>query len=218
MMASDAEDDLPPPICLIHGLFGWGETSPLWGAAPCYFPIKELRQARPQGGVVAVECGSTSSNHDRACEAFAQLMGTRTDYGEVHASRCGHLRFGTDHSGRALLRRWSESHPIHLIGHSFGGNTALALVRLLAEDFWGLGTSEAWVCSVSTVCSPLRGCTLPFVWGLDGETRVRNSTADAYPCCEGPAADALPPSVAGGSTRVRLSCFPPRGPSASAVM
>ena len=164
--AAPADDQLLP-ICLIHGLFGWGEVTPLWGAAPFYFPLKELRRMRPRGTIVAVGVGALTSNHDRACEAFAQLIGARTDYGEVHAARCGHLRFGCDHTGHGLIPQWDADHPIHLIGHSLGGNTALTLVTLLAQDFWELGTSAAWVSSVSTVCSPLRGCTLPFTWGLD---------------------------------------------------
>ena len=37
----------PLSVCLIHGLFGWGEVSPLWGAAPTDFPLEEMRRARP---------------------------------------------------------------------------------------------------------------------------------------------------------------------------
>lgn len=157
------------PVALIHGLFGWGEQTPLWGAAPQYFPLDEIRKARPRGTIVAVQVGAMSSNFDRACEAFAQLYGLRTDYGELHSMQCGHARFGKDYTEAALLDcEWDEQNPIHLIGHSFGGNTALTLVTLLAQDFWGLGTSSRWVASVSTICSPLRGCTLPYAWGFDG--------------------------------------------------
>ena len=44
-----------------------------------------------------------SSNFDRACEAFAQLYGLRTDYGELHSMQCGHARFGKDYTEAALL-------------------------------------------------------------------------------------------------------------------
>ena len=155
------------PVALIHGLFGWGEVTPLWGAAPTYFPLKEIRRARPKGLVVAVDIGAMSSNHDRACEAFAQLYGIRTDYGAPHAAQCGHHRYGEDYTGKALLPCWNAAHPVHIIGHSFGGNTGLALVSLLASDFWGIGTSASWILSIATVCSPLRGCMVPYAWGYD---------------------------------------------------
>jgi pimeloyl-ACP methyl ester carboxylesterase len=195
------------PACLIHGLFGWGETTPLWGAAPCYFPIDELRKARPRGVVVAVQLGSVTSNHDRACECFAQLMGTVTDYGEAHAARCGHLRYGVDHRGEALLKQWDARHPIHLVGHSFGGNTALILVRLLAEDFWGVGTSATWVASVSTVCSPLRGCTLPFTWGLPGlGSSDAGRLAAGCEACTG--RDAPMPTLFSVAHTINVACTP----------
>jgi hypothetical protein len=163
------EQPQPKPCVFIHGLFGWGEQTPLWGAAPLYFPLDEIRKARPHGVTVAVAVGVNSSNHDRACEAFAQLYGLQTDYGEQHSIQCGHAQYGTDYTESGLLDcEWDEDHPVHIIGHSFGGNTALALVSLLAQDYWGIGTSAAWVASVSTICSPLRGCTLPFAWGLEG--------------------------------------------------
>eukprot|EP00435_Cladocopium_sp_Y103_P008066 s1027_g2.t1 len=82
-----------------------------------------------------------------------------------------------DFRGKGLLKRWDAQNPVHFIGHSFGGNTAVALYNMVAEDYWGLGTGPDWVASVSAVCSPLRGCSLPFLLGLvevtdqDGCTR-----------------------------------------------
>ena len=163
--------ELEQPFVLLHGVFGYGECTPLWGAMPHYFPLTEIRRARPRRIIVAPHLGPHTSNHDRACEAFAQLFGTRVDYGEAHASNCGHSRYGEDFTGKALLPTWDAAHPVHLIGHSFGGNTGLTLLTLLANDFWRLGTSAAWVCSITAICSPLRGCTLPFTWGLDSEGR-----------------------------------------------
>ena len=68
-----------------------------------------------------------------------------------------------------------------------------------------LGTSAAWVASVSTVCSPLRGCTLPFAWGLDVDAQPRGGGAEQACCVGGGGAAAtdskrprpLPPSPAG---------------------
>ena len=89
-----------------------------------------------------------------------------------------------------MLDLWDASHPIHIIGHSFGGNTALILLTLLAQDYWGYGTSAAWVSSITAICSPLRGCTLPFAWGLDterplrigGKRRAANKSAQCVQC------------------------------------
>lgn len=157
-----------PPVVLVHGLFGWGESSPLFGLAPPYFPLRQVRELWPKGPVVAVDVGAASSDHDRACEAFAQLMGIKTDYGCAHAERCRHARFGPDFSDCApRLKRWDAAHPVHLLGHSFGGNTAVALLSLLAEDFWGVGTSGDWVLSVTCICSPLRGCSLVYAVVFD---------------------------------------------------
>eukprot|EP00966_Prymnesium_polylepis_P043955 1018847-Prymnesium_polylepis.1 len=114
-----------PPLVLVHGFFGYGSRRPLFGLAPPYFDLDALRAEWP-GEVVAVDIGGNSSNHDRACEVVAQLKGLRTDYGEEHAVCCGHDRFGEDHTGRARLSgRWDASRPVHIVGHSFGGNTAL---------------------------------------------------------------------------------------------
>ena len=80
----------------------------------------------------------------------------RTDYGEEHSLSCGHPRFGPDFTGRALLPAWADGAPCHLVGHSFGGNTALTLFALLAQDFWSVGSGPGWVISVTCIASPLR--------------------------------------------------------------
>ena len=36
-----------------------------------------------------------------------------------------------------MLSVWDGMNPVHLIGHSFGGNTALALTSMICNDFWG---------------------------------------------------------------------------------
>lgn len=154
------------PVVLIHGLFGWGEERPLFGLGPTYFPLQHLRKLWPHGPVVAVDVGIASSDHDRACEAFAQLLGQRTDYGEARTHECDHVQHGTIYES-GLLEDWCASNPIHLIGHSFGGNTAVALFNLIAEDFWKVGTGPDWVVSVTCICSPLRGCNLPSMFGLE---------------------------------------------------
>lgn len=161
-------------MVMVHGLFGWGEKRPLGGLAPPYFPMEHLRSMWTGGSMVAVDVGVATSDHDTACEAFAQLKGLRIDYGEDHSTHCGHSRFGHDYQSCGLLRRWDAANPIHIIGHSFGGNTAVRLLTLLADDYWGLGTSSEWVLSITCICSPLRGCSL--VYAVTGVTIEPGST------------------------------------------
>jgi hypothetical protein len=155
-------------IVFIHGMFGWGNLNVIDGEDDnmSYFPIGEIRRAlRGRAKVAFVDLGIASSDHDRACEAYAQLRGSVVDYGEKHARKCGHLRFGREYS-KPLVKCWNESHPIAFVGHSFGGNTAIELARLVSEDYWKEGTSSSYIHSVSCICSPLRGTSLPFRLGL----------------------------------------------------
>jgi len=59
-----------------------------------------------------------------------QLKGLRTDYGAEHIERCGHAHHGACRHTGALVEKWDAAHPIHLVGHSFGGCTALVLLTL----------------------------------------------------------------------------------------
>ena len=76
----------------------------------------------------AASVDPTGSAWDRACELYAQLTGTRTDYGAAHSKAAGHERFGRDFSKRALTDDFGSSR-IALIGHSYGGAT----IRLFSE-------------------------------------------------------------------------------------
>ena len=78
---------------------------------------------------------------------------------------------GTDYTGRALISSWSAEDKINILGHSFGGNTVLTLVRLMAS---GSGEERAatpanelsplftggkgsWFYSVTTLSAPING-------------------------------------------------------------
>ena len=47
--------------------------------------------------------GPVSSNWDRACELYAQIMGNVTDYGAHHSTTFGHARFGKNYTGKGFL-------------------------------------------------------------------------------------------------------------------
>ncbi len=115
----------------VHGLSGWGsydrinEFIPYWGLTGGSI----IRYLNNQGfESYAASVDPTGSAWDRACELYAQLAGTRVDYGEAHSKAAGHERFGKDFSKRALLDDFGSS-DITLIGHSFGGAT----IRLFSE-------------------------------------------------------------------------------------
>ncbi|CEG49373.1 uncharacterized protein PHALS_07138 [Plasmopara halstedii] len=112
-----------------------------------------------------VDVGALSSDHDRACEAFYQLYGGQVDYGEVHSHEAKHNRFG-DTFENPMHSTWSASNPIHLVGHSFGGTTAIELYQLLCSDFFGVGSDSRWVVSLVSIASPLSGSTVSHLFGL----------------------------------------------------
>lgn len=115
----------------VHGLSGWGsydvvdEFFPYWGT----WNGNIIRYLNDRGyESYSASVGGTKSAWDRACELYAQLTGTRVDYGIAHSKAAGHERFGEDYTGRALMDDFDSS-KVALIGHSFGGAT----VRLFLE-------------------------------------------------------------------------------------
>ncbi|KAG7378044.1 hypothetical protein PHYPSEUDO_010605 [Phytophthora pseudosyringae] len=152
------------PVVLIHGVFGFGRQRPLWGHWVPYWPEKELRQLNPNH--LLVDVGGVSSDHDRACEAFYQLVGGTVDYGEQHARETGHDRYGETFD-KPLHPAWGEHTPVHLLGHSFGSTTAIELFQMLGADFFGVGSSHKWVASITCIAGPLTGSTLTHMIGME---------------------------------------------------
>lgn len=145
-------------IVFVHGLMGWGPKDlgglPHWGDAPAQFV--------PEFVPHLAKCGPLSSVHDCACEVFAQIRGTRVDYGEAHSAAAGHARFSRDYSGRGFVDGWSKDNPVILIGHSAGAQTCRMLQSLLARDFWGLGSDADWIEAIVSVAGALNGSTLTY--------------------------------------------------------
>lgn len=172
------------PYVFVHGLNGWGESADgaisYWGATSG----KLLPQLREQG----YEChaptvGPMSSAWDRACELYAQLTGTRVDYGAAHAKEYGHERYGDTYTN-AMVPTWGQEdedgnlRKINLIGHSFGGATIRLFSQLLAEGSTQeqaasptdcsplfLGGKGDWVYSLTALAAPHNGTTLLYAVG-----------------------------------------------------
>ena len=163
------------PVVLVHGFMGWGREEMggylYWGG---FYDIEKM--IAEQGfKTVTASVGPISSVHDRACELFWQLKGGRVDYGAEHAKKFGHKRFGRKYKSK--LPEWSENKPVHMIGHSMGGQTIRYLAELLARDYFKQGTNERWILSVTTISTPHNGTTLATIvsrifWNMAEELLV----------------------------------------------
>ena len=174
------------PIIFVPGLAGWGEGAGLDKVVPGW---GQLAGSIPEYlGEYGYECcaasvGPVSSAWDRSCELYAQLTGTRVDYGAAHAARYGHNRFGEAYE-KAFVPDWDDSGcKVHLIGHSLGGATVRLLAQLLAYGSAderdaapadGLsplfsGTLGGRVASITTLGAPHNGSTAsePVVAGTE---------------------------------------------------
>ena len=59
---------------------------------------------------------------------------------------------------------------MHLVGHSMGGPTIWMLQHLLARDYFGWGSSAAWVKSISSISGVLNGSTATYLLGCSKKT------------------------------------------------
>ncbi len=115
----------------VHGLSGWGHYDtinnfmPYWGLTGGSITKYLGRQGYDCYEPSVAPAGSA---WDRACELYAELTGSRVDYGKEHSERCNHERYGEDYSKKPLMKDFENS-KIVLIGHSFGGAT----IRLFSE-------------------------------------------------------------------------------------
>lgn len=126
------------PFIYVHGMGAWGEGNPVENIVPnwCDADGNDIIPMLNERGyeVYNPAVGILSSAWDRACELYAALTGTVTDYGEAHSAAAGHDRYGRDYTGKAIMGEpWDMKSPINLLGHSFGGETVRMLASLLAH-------------------------------------------------------------------------------------
>lgn len=142
-----------------HGLNGWGsydeqyEKKPYWGGASGDVAAR-WRACGLEAYAASVS--PQGSAWDRACELYAQIAGTLTDYGAAHSKKFHHARYGRDFTGCPLIPSWDADTRLVLIGHSFGGATIRLFGELLAH-----GSAEERETTEPKTLSPL------FVGGLD---------------------------------------------------
>lgn len=170
------------PFIFIHGMMGWGEEEKMYNVIPYWGMVcgNLCRQLRDSGiEAYAPQVSPVGSAWARACELYAQLTGTRVDYGAAHAAKFHHERYGRTYD-KALVPGWGTPmedggiKKIHLLGHSFGGATIRTLSSLLAygseeeravtpeSDLSPLfaGGHGNWVQTVTSVSAPHDGTTL----------------------------------------------------------
>ena len=160
----------------VHGLMGWGEYDFTYDLMPYWGMFGgDLMDYLENNGFdcYAASVAPSDSAWDRACELYAQLTGTKTDYGKAHSEKYGHDRYGENFTGKALISEWDSENKINLLGHSFGGATVRMLSHLMAEgddqeieatqedDISGLftGGKADWIYSVTTLAAPHNGTT-----------------------------------------------------------
>lgn len=146
------------PTVFIHGLGGWGEEDGMetklryryWGFSSGERDL--LAHLKNEGyEVFNPSLGPFTSAWDRACELWAYLFGGKVDFGKYHSETYGHLRYGRTYPGVLKdLGRPGPHEMINLIGHSFGGPTAILFVDLL----WN-GSEKERACTPEDQLSPL---------------------------------------------------------------
>ena len=162
------------PIVLIHGFMGWGQNEmggySYWGGDDSL--IKELE--RNGYKVIEVSVGPISSNWDRAVEAYYQIKGGQVDYGFSHSEKNRIIQKPNNKKYDGFYPQWDNEHPIHIISHSMGGQTARMLVYLLSQEFLiseeGYEKSEllgksnlGWIKSITSIAAPHDGTTLTYI-------------------------------------------------------
>jgi triacylglycerol lipase len=161
------------PIVLIHGFMGWGTEEmsgyKYWGGKHDFQEYLESFGHE----VYTVSIGPISSNWDRAIEAYYQIKGGQVDYGKRHSDHYKIIQKPKNKNWDGLYPKWDSDNPIHIIGHSMGGQTARMLQFLLENQIYSdssnLFIEESdllrnkklkWIRSITTISTPHNGTTL----------------------------------------------------------
>jgi len=184
------------PIVLVHGFIGWGPEEMVgykyWGG---FWDLEEYLEEKGFN-VITVSIGPVSSNWERAVEIYYQLKGGQVDYGKSHSNKFGVIQKPISKTYTGLYPEWDAEHPVHLLGHSMGGQTVRMLDYLLENSFYEdsmetqyeeselLGQSNSGLIkSITTISSPHNGTTyfdvriktLPFFQNFIGLAAVIGS-------------------------------------------
>ena len=159
------------PVILVHGFMGWGPDEmgsyKYWGGK---YDIEE--RLREDGfEVYTANVGPVSSNWDRAVELYYQIKGGQVNYGKIQSEKYGIIQKPLNKKYIGLYPEWNDENPVHLIGHSMGGQTIRMLDYLLKtaivdsslkyEESNLLGEiNEGWIKSITSISTPHNGTTL----------------------------------------------------------
>ena len=163
--AADGQARSDDPVVFVHGLLGWGQRDKIYRIMPYWgMTTGSLTDYLSAKGyeTYAASVGPLSSAWDRACELYAQLAGTRTDYGVKHAQDFGHERYGIDYE-QPLFDGWGTKRAVNLVGHSFGGATIRLFLDILAD-----GSAEEQAAAKAAGVEPS-----PFFLGGKGDWSTR---------------------------------------------
>lgn len=170
------------PVILVHGFAGYGfsdnidKVFPHFGYAVKDSLLTDENSQKIDGvDIYRAAPGPFSSYHDRACEVLAQIKGTVVDYGEEHAEKFGHNRYGEDYTGRGFCPDWSEDNPVHVVAYSAGGPTALLMQKMLEEDRLGWGSNSRWIKSISGIKPSWNGSPAAYFFGVNEDHKLASA-------------------------------------------
>jgi len=124
--------------------------------------------------IIEVSVGPVSSNWERAIEVYYQLKGGQVDYGKFHSDQHGIIQKPKNkYISKPLYPNWDKNNPVHLVGHSMGGQTARMLQFLIENPIYQdvknkvleqstlLGGKElGMIKSITSISTPHDGTTL----------------------------------------------------------
>ena len=159
------------PVILVHGFMGWGPDE--MGSYKYWGGKYDIEEGLRENGfeVYTANVGPVSSNWDRAVELYYQIKGGQVDYGKIQSEKYGIIQKPVNKEYIGLYPEWNDENPVHLIGHSMGGQTIRMLDYLLKtaivdsslkyEESNLLGEiNEGWIKSITSISTPHNGTTL----------------------------------------------------------